>query len=120
VRPLEAIPMIELSIRLDPALTQQQLHLLGVANLLAGKYETATTCLRQRILMVPNTDFSRAVLASALGHLGEIEEARRIWCELLVINPGYTFANHYARLPFRNKDDVGKIADGLEKAGLPL
>jgi adenylate cyclase len=118
-RPLEAIPMIELSIRLDPALTQQQLHLLGVANLLAGKYETAATCLRQRILMVPNTDFSRAVLASALGHLGEIEEARRIWRELLEINPSYTFANHYARLPFRNNDDVGKIAVGLEKAGLP-
>ena len=118
-QPLEAIPMIELSIRLDPAYTQQHLHLLGVANLLAGKYETAATLLRQRILMVPNTDFSRAVLASALGHLGEIEEARRIWSELMAINPHYTFANHYARQPFANKDDVRRIADGLDRAGLP-
>ena len=118
-QPLEAIPMIELSIRLDPANTQQSLHLLGVAYLLAGKYETAATLLKQRILMVPNTDFSRVVLASALGHLGEIEEARRVWSELMAINSHYTFANHYARQPFANKDDVRRIADGLDRAGLP-
>ncbi len=118
-QPLEAIPMIELSIRLDPANTQQSLHLLGVAYLLAGKYETAAALLKQRILMVPNTDFSRVVLASALGHLGEIEEARRIWSELMAINSHYTFANHYARQPFANKDNVRRIADGLDRAGLP-
>ena len=43
-QPLEAIPMIELSIRLDPANTQQSLHLLGVAYLLAGKYERRQRC----------------------------------------------------------------------------
>lgn len=118
-QPLEAIPMIELSMRLDPAYTQQHLHLLGVANLLAGKYETAATLLRQRILMVPRTDFSRVVLASALGHLGEIEEARRVWRKLMEINPQYTFKNHYARQPFANQDDVRRIADGLDRAGLP-
>ncbi len=118
-QPLEAIPMIELSMRLDPAYTQQHLHLLGVANLLAGKYETAAMLLRQRILMVPRTDFSRVVLASALGHLGEIEEARRVWRELMEINPQYTFKNHYARQPFANQDDVRRIADGLDRAGLP-
>jgi len=118
-QPLEAIPMIELSIRLDPAYTQQHLHLLGVANLLAGKYETAATLLRQRILMVPGTDFSRVILASALGHLGEIEEARRVWHKLMEINPQYTFKNHYARQPFANQDDVRRIADGLDRAGLP-
>ena len=117
--PLKAIPMIELSMRLDPAYTQQHLHLLGVANLLAGKYETAATLLRQRILMVPKTDFSRAVLASALGHLGQIEEAQRVWQELIEINPQYTFQNHYARQPFTDKDDVRRIAEGLQRAGLP-
>ncbi|HEX3115505.1 MAG TPA: hypothetical protein VHQ48_08505 [Bradyrhizobium sp.] len=66
-----------------------------MANLLAGKYETAATLLKQRILMVHKTDFSRAVLASALGHLGEIEEAWRVWRELMEISPHYTFKNHY-------------------------
>ena len=117
--PLKAIPLIENAMRLDPANTQQPLHLLGVANLLAGKYETAAALLKQRILMVPRTDFSRAVLASALGYLGEIEEACRVWRELMEINPNYTFKNHYARQPFANQNDVGKIADGLTRAGLP-
>ena len=104
--------------RLNPAFTQQYLHFLGVAYLLAGKYETAATLLRQRILLVPKTDFSRAVLASALGHLGEIDEARRIWAELMDINPHYSFSEHFARQPFTNRDDVQRIAEGLTKAGL--
>jgi adenylate cyclase len=117
-RPLEAIPMIERAMALDPAYTQQYLHLLGVAYLLAGRFETAANLLRQRILLVPNTDFSRAVLASALGHLGEIDEARGIWGELKQINPQYSFSAHFGRQPYKNKDDVRRIAEGLAKAGL--
>jgi adenylate cyclase len=117
-QPLEAIPLFERAMLLDPAYTQQYLHLLGMANLLAGKYETAATVLRQRILLVPGTDFSRAILASALGHLGEPDEARRIWGELKEINPQYSFSEHFARQPFASKDDVSRIAEGLAKAGL--
>jgi adenylate cyclase len=117
-QPLEAIPKIEHAMRLDPALSSQFLHFLGMAYLLAGKYETAAALLKQRILLVPQTDFSRALLASALGHLGEIEEARRIWGELKEINPSYAFADHVSRQPFRRKQDVERIADGLRMGGL--
>jgi adenylate cyclase len=58
-RPLEAIPVLERAIRLDPAFRAQNLHFLGIAHLLAGKYETAAALLRERILLVPGTDFSR-------------------------------------------------------------
>jgi adenylate cyclase len=117
-RPLEAIAVIEHAMRLDPAWSKQYLHFLGAAYLLAGKYETAAALLRQRILLVPETDFSRATLASALGHLGQVEEARMIWDELQKINPRYSFREHFARLPFR-QEDVGRVAEGLAKAGLP-
>ena len=117
-QPLEAIPEIEKAMRLDPALSSQFLHFLGMAYLLAGKYETAATSLRQRIVLVPRTDFSRALLASALGHLGEFEEARRVWGELKEINPNYAFAEHVGRQPFRREEDVERIADGLRKARL--
>ena len=116
-QPLEAIPEIELAMRLDPALSPQFLHFLGLANLLAGKYETAAALLRQRIILVPGTDFTRAILASALGHLGDVEEARRVWRELKEINPKYSFREHYSRQPFR-QEDVERIAVGLTKAGL--
>jgi adenylate cyclase len=68
---------------------------------------------------VPGTDFTRAVLASALGHLGEFDNAHRIWCELEEINPNYSFREHFARQPFKRKEDVQRIAEGLAKAGLP-
>jgi adenylate cyclase len=115
---LEAIPMIERAMRLDPAASHQYLHFLGMAYLLAGKYETAATLLRQRIILVPGTDFSRSALASALGHLGEVEEARRIWRELKEINPNYSFSEHFSRLPFKREEDVQRVAEGLAKAGL--
>src|SRR5690242_2647234 len=117
-QPLEAIPKIEYAMRLDPALSPQFLHFLGMAYLLAGKYETAAALLRQRIVLAPRTDFSRALLASALGHLGEFEEARRVWGELREINPSYTFVEHVGRQPFRREDDVARIAEGLRKAQL--
>jgi adenylate cyclase len=105
--------------RLDPAYYQQYLHFLGMAHLTAGHYETAVALLKQRVFLVPQTDFSRALLASALGHLGELDEARRIWGELKEINPKYSFAEHIGRQPFRSQEDVKRIADGLAKAGLP-
>jgi adenylate cyclase len=117
-QPLEAIPMIERAMRLDPAQSEQYLHFLGMAYLLASKYETAATHFRERIRLVPGTDFSRAPLASALGHLGEIDEARRIWRELMEINPKYSFSEHFGRLPFKRQEDVQRIVDGLAKAGL--
>jgi adenylate cyclase len=117
-QPLEAIPKIEYAMRLDPALSPQFLHFLGMAYLLAGKYETAAALLRQRIVLAPRTDFSRALLASALGHLGEFEEARRVWGELREINPSYTFVEHVGRQPFRREDDVARIAEGLRNAQL--
>src|SRR4029079_2656043 len=89
-RPLDAIPHYEHAMRLDPAFNQQYLHSLGTAYLVAGKYETAAAIFKQRILLAPETDFSRAFLASALGHLGDVDEARRVWAELRKINPKYS------------------------------
>jgi adenylate cyclase len=117
-QPLEAIPVIERAMRLDPAANTQYLHFLGMANLLAGKYETAVALFKQRIALVPGTDFSRSALASALGHLGEIDEAHRVWRELKEINPKYSFSEHLSRLPFKREEDARRLGDGLQKAGL--
>jgi adenylate cyclase len=104
--------------RLDPATNTQYLHFLGMANLLAGKYETAAALFKQRIALVPGTDFSRSALASALGHLDQMDEARRVWRELMEINPKYSFSEHLSRLPFKREEDAQRVADGLAKAGL--
>jgi adenylate cyclase len=115
----KAIPDIEAAMRLDPSFSQQYLHFLALAHLLIGNYETAAVLFRERIALVPDTDLSRALLASALGHLGETTEAGRVWDELKAINPKYSFADHMARQGFQKKEDVARIAEGLAKAGLP-
>jgi adenylate cyclase len=117
--PLAAIPFIERAMRLDPAFTRQYMHFLGSAYLVAGDYEAAAASFRERIRLVPDTDLSRALLASALGHLGDIDEAQRIWTELKQVNPRYSFTEHLSRLPFSHPADADRIKDGLAKVGLP-
>ena len=116
--PAKAIPYIERAMRLDPAFQQQYMHFLGTAHFVAGDYETVSVLFRDRISVNPTTDLSRAFLASALGHLGLLDEARRIWRELKEINPGYSPGEHINRLPFRNPLDPEKFTDGLRKARL--
>ena len=102
---------------LDPAFRHQSLHFLGTAYLFAEKYETAAALLRERIMLVPETDFSRVALASALGHLGQVDEARRMWAELKKVNPKYSFNEYIGRRPLR-AEDADRLAGGLAKAGL--
>jgi adenylate cyclase len=118
-RSADAIPHLEKAIRIDPGFSHQYLHWLGLAHFMLGHNETAATMFRERIRLIPETDTSRAMLAAALGHLGMLDEARRIWAELKVINPRYVLAERIARLPFANPADRQRIADGLAKAGLP-
>jgi adenylate cyclase len=114
-----AIPDIERAMRLDPGFSQQYLHFLGLAHLMLCNYETAATMFRERILLSPETDVSRVMLAAALGHLGRHDEARAAWGELKQINPTYDFDLHMARLPFKRPQDPENIRSGLAKAGLP-
>ncbi len=116
--PEAAIPLAERAMRLDPGFVHQTLHFLGTAYLVAGKYETAAATFRERIRISPKTDLSRGLLISALGHLGEIEEARRVAAELKALSPKYSFAGHLARLPFTNPADAERIREGYAKAGV--
>jgi TolB-like protein/Flp pilus assembly protein TadD len=115
--PLAAIPDIERAMHLDPGFGHLHLHLLGMAHLVAGQYETAAKLFRERILQVPQTDMTRAYLAAALGHLGKTEEAMRVIHELHDINPNYSLIERLGRLPFKNQADVDGIVAGWRRAG---
>ncbi len=116
--PMKAVPYMQRAMRLDPTLRGQYLHFLGTAYFVAGDYETAAKMFRDRIASNPHTDLSRAFLASTLGHLGRVEEARRVWQELKEINPRYSFDYHMDRLPFKDPADAERIAEGVRRAGL--
>jgi adenylate cyclase len=119
--PLKAIPHIERAMRIDPSLgsTLLSLQFLSIAYFFAGRYETAVALFRECILLMPDTDWSRGYLASALGHLGRIEEARQVWAELMTINPKYAMAERLNRTAVQPRQ-IEMVLDGARKAGLPV
>jgi adenylate cyclase len=116
--PTSALPDIEQAMRLDPGFSQQYLHFLGVAHLMLRHHETAIAHFRARIVQVPETDLSRAMMIVALGYLGQTAEAAKVWAELKAINPRYSFAQHMGRLPFRDKADIEYLQAGFAKSGI--
>ena len=119
--PLEAIPHFERAMRLNPSLGTTLLHLqlLGMAYFFGGRYETAVALFRERILLMPDTDWSRAYLTSALGHLGKFEEARQVWAELMAINPKYVMAERLDRRGEQPRQ-IELALDGVRRAGLQV
>ncbi|BCH28874.1 guanylyl cyclase [Mesorhizobium sp. L-8-10] len=114
-----AVENLERAVRLDPRYPDMWLHFLGHAYFMKRDYETAARYLRERIRRQPNTDLSRTLLASAYGHLGRIEEARKLWEEVLAVNPGYSLEQKARVLPYKNPSDWDHFVEGLAKAGLP-
>lgn len=117
-RPQEAVPVLERAIRLDPAWSHQHLQFLGVAHFLMGNYETAALVFGERLVMMPGTDIGRAWLAASLGHIGRLDEARKIWAELMQIDPGFDIETRLARFGFLRPEDPARVMAGLAKAGL--
>ncbi len=91
----------------------------AMAHFLSGNYETAVLMFRERILLVKDTDIARACLASALGHLGQADEARNVWAELLALNPDFSIGTRLQRQTFADPSYAERVMQGLAKAGLP-
>ena len=115
----EAIESLEQSIRLDPSFRHQYIQFLAMAHFLKGNFETAALMLKERLFLVPDTDIGRAWLAAALGHLGELDEARQVWADMMRINPDFSITTRMQRLTLANPADGDVVIEGLAMAGLP-
>lgn len=115
----EALESFAAAMRHDPHFPAIVLHFVAQAHFALGNYDTAAKHLIERIARNPGTDSSRMLLAACYGHLGRIEEARAMWAELLKVNPDFSLQQRERVLPYKNARDFERIAQGLEKAGLP-
>ena len=115
----EAIEHFHRAMQLDPHYPDQYLHMLAHAHFQLGQYDEAVTLLKRRIVLDPNTDMSRVLLAAVHGHQGHIAEARVLWTEVFELNPEYSLEYRRQILPYKNPADFDHIVDGLRKAGLP-
>ena len=91
----------------------------GWAHLRAARFDRAAESARLAIAWNASFADAHAILASALGHAGRLDEARSALSETLRHLPGLTLRDPRLRRPFRREADRERFLDGLRKAGLP-
>jgi adenylate cyclase len=91
----------------------------GWAHLSAARFDRAAESARLAIAWNASFADAHAILASALGHAGRIDEARSALSETLRHLPGLTLRDPRLRRPFRREADRERFLDGLREAGLP-
>ena len=91
---------------------------MGRVEFALGRYAEAEEMFKRRLIHMPTSDVTRAYLASLYGHTDRHDEARRVWGELMAINPGYTVEHTLRVLPFTNPKPLEHFVEGLRKSGL--
>ncbi len=120
-RPEEAIPALETTMRLSPnsPLGFAAMANLGWAHLHMKKFDEAKRWAEMAIRHSPAADWAYFVLLCSLGHLGREEEARVVRQTYLGKRPAFSISDVPKRMPYRRREDVELVSDGLRKAGLP-
>ena len=113
----EAIAAYEQALRLDPEFNIW-MHALGRAEFTLGRYADAEATFKRRLMHMPHSDVTRAYLASLYGHTGRVDDAKRMWSELMAINPKYTPELTLRILPYQDRAPLDQFMTGLRKAGL--
>jgi len=114
----EALESLALALRLDPQFNLW-IHAMGRVQFVLGRYDEAEATFKRRLIHMPTSDVTRAYLASLYGHTGRHDEARRLWQELMALNPAYSIEHTLRVLPYRNPATLEQFVAGLRKAGLP-
>jgi adenylate cyclase len=61
---------------------------------------------------------SRFYLACLLGSTARREEARRVWGEMMAVNPGFSVEHLRRALPYRDPRLLDRVMAGLHEAGI--
>ena len=92
----------------------------ALACILSRDYEEAVHWARKTIQNPRSTGYwPQAVLAAALAHLGQMDEARAAVTEALEAKPDLSLTYLEKTLPTKEPDGLEPYLDGLRKAGLP-
>jgi len=117
----EALGPLHTALRLSPhdPLTYLFFSRIAIAHYHLGNYDEALHH-AERALLLRRTYFSLVVVITCLGQLGRIEEARKLFPEVIANAPSdipryWRFFTAYA-----NPADHAHFNDGLVKAGLPI
>ena len=92
---------------------------IAFGHFLSGRYVEALSWAETALREQPNF-FVGSCIAAASGALaGRLPEAEKAMARIRGLDPGLRISNLRQLLPFRQKEDYDRWADGLQKAGLP-
>jgi adenylate cyclase len=117
--PNRGLELAKKAIRLCPFFRPGFLRALGMAYRMSGQLEKAVTCYRESLKRETGYLAAYVNLASALGELGWLSDAREAAREVLRQEPEFSIKAYASGLSYRNSADLERIADGLRRAGLP-
>jgi adenylate cyclase len=118
-QPERGAELVKKAMRLCPFYRPGLLRALGNNYRISGRLEEAVACYRESIKRESGYLAAYVNLASALGELGWLEDAREAAREVLRQEPKFTIAAYTSGLSYRNPADLERIAEGLRQAGLP-
>ena len=118
-RPERGADCVRKAMRLSPFYRPGLLRALANNYRLCGRLEEAVACYRESLKRESGYLAAHVNLASVLGELGHLDEARDAAREVLRQEPDFSIAAYAKGLAYRNPADLQRIADGLRTAGLP-
>lgn len=104
--------------RLTPNDPAPCLAYLGICYYAMDEMDLAISTLKKQRELVPDSDFGRDWLASALFKAGFLEEAEMIAEEILVLEPNYSATQRH-RADFKDTALNDELIGNLRKIGLP-
>ena len=116
-QPEEGIRLIEKAIRFNPYSSLYYLNALGLAHLVAGRYEEARASLTRLLAHNPNMMIAHVNLAICYVELAQLAEARATGTEIMRLNPNWSleFIRH---APWKDPVIIERHVAALRKAGL--
>jgi adenylate cyclase len=118
-RPQTALELIKKAMRLSPISPAWFLWVLGTAYRLTGQADSAINAFEAATKR--NADFLgiHVGLASTLGELGRVEDAKNSVSEILRLAPNFSIKTYMAGLSYRDPADLERFEEGLRNVGLP-
>ncbi len=115
----EALELVRKAIRLCPLYRAGFLRGLAMAYRFSGEVEKAAESYRQAVKRHPDLLSGQVNLASVLGELGRLGEARQVAAEVLRLAPAFSIRSYAGGLSYREPADLERVIAGLQAAGLP-
>ena len=118
-RPAEAIAKLNEAIRITPVYPPWYMSLLAAAYRESGQLAQSITAARHGIRLNPTDPEPRLILCSDYVLTGQLQQAREVAQEIVVIDPRFSSARYLAEQPYKEERTLQQLADSLHAAGLP-